>query len=152
MPVPIIRPARPDECHVLTSLALRSKAHWGYSDEFMRACIDELTITARRIQDEHYLVAEIDGRICGMAGIARDGDGWEVCNMFVDPGRIGTGTGRLLFERLLDLARAKGITELGIDADPNARPFYERMGAEFRHMTPSDSIPGREIPHLSLTL
>lgn len=152
MSAPVIRPARSEEHQVLTALALRSKAHWGYSDAFMRACIDELTITPQRIENETYLVAESDGRVCGMAGIARDGDGWEVCNMFVEPRWIGTGTGRLLFDRLIVAAREMGITELAIDADPNARPFYERMGAEFLHMTPSGSIPGREIPHLRLTL
>ena len=31
-------------------------------------------------------------------------------------------------------------------ADPNAAPFYERMGARFERMAPSDSIPGRELP------
>jgi hypothetical protein len=31
----LIRPARSDESARLTAIALRSKAHWGYSAEFM---------------------------------------------------------------------------------------------------------------------
>ena len=31
-------------------------------------------------------------------------------------------------------------------ADPNAAPFYERMGATFMRMAPSDAIPGRSLP------
>jgi hypothetical protein len=30
-----IRPARPDEAEALTALFYRSKAHWGYDDDFM---------------------------------------------------------------------------------------------------------------------
>ena len=31
-------------------------------------------------------------------------------------------------------------------ADPNAAPFYERMGARFLRNAPSDAIPGRTLP------
>ena len=31
-------------------------------------------------------------------------------------------------------------------ADPNAAPFYERMGARFVSQAPSDAIPGRTLP------
>jgi hypothetical protein len=31
----MIRPARHDEASLLTDLAFRSKAYWGYSEEFM---------------------------------------------------------------------------------------------------------------------
>lgn len=41
----MIRPARDTELDALTALVLRSKAHWGYSDEFMRACAAELTVS-----------------------------------------------------------------------------------------------------------
>lgn len=145
-----IRAAKPNENDVLTALARRSKAHWGYSDAFMAACADELKITAERIAVETFFVAENDGLIVGMAGIAACDGGWEVCNMFVDPDWIGTGLGGRLFHVLVDEARRRGITELQIDADPNARAFYERMGAVYRHMTASGSIMGREIPHLRL--
>ena len=30
--------------------------------------------------------------------------------------------------------------------DPNAAPFYERMGARFLRNAPSDAIPGRMLP------
>jgi hypothetical protein len=39
-----LRPARPEEATLLTGLCLRSKAVWGYSDEFMRACRSKLTL------------------------------------------------------------------------------------------------------------
>jgi hypothetical protein len=39
----VVRRALPSEATVLTALARRSKAHWGYSEEFMRSCENELT-------------------------------------------------------------------------------------------------------------
>lgn len=147
-----IRSAAPGEASVLTALARRSKAYWGYSDSFMAACEAELTITANRITHETCLVAEEDDEIVGMAGIAECDDGWEICNMFVAPEHIGTGVGGRLCNALIEAAKGMGISELQIDADPNARPFYERMGAVYHSMTPSESIAGREIPHLRLTI
>jgi hypothetical protein len=37
-----IRPARGDEAAAITALGLRSKAHWGYDDDFMARCAAEL--------------------------------------------------------------------------------------------------------------
>jgi GNAT superfamily N-acetyltransferase len=42
---------------------------------------------------------------------------------------MGRGVGRALFERARELAAAAGATTFEIDADPNAEPFYLRMGA-----------------------
>jgi hypothetical protein len=39
----MIRPARVDEAHLLSDLALRSKAYWGYSPELIEQCREELS-------------------------------------------------------------------------------------------------------------
>jgi hypothetical protein len=49
-----IRPASPDEAALISSLAIRSKGHWGYSAEFLDACRDELTYTAAQIASTDY--------------------------------------------------------------------------------------------------
>ncbi|WP_416897981.1 MAG: GNAT family N-acetyltransferase [Minwuia sp.] len=144
----MIRDAHPDEHAVLTALALTSKAHWGYDAEFMAACVDELTLTPEIIGERVMLVAERDGRVTGMAGLAWTDGEMELCDMFVDPAEIGTGLGRKLFEAVVERARKTGEARFTIDADPNALDFYQRMGARLVGMTPSQSIPGRELPHL----
>lgn len=40
----VLRPAEPDEATAISALAQRSKAHWGYGQEFLVACRDDLTI------------------------------------------------------------------------------------------------------------
>lgn len=45
----LIRLARVTEAEILSDLALRSKAHWGYDAEFIEACRDELTVDASEV-------------------------------------------------------------------------------------------------------
>jgi hypothetical protein len=61
----VIRFATPDEAELLTSLAMRSKASWGYSAEFMEACRAELTITPATMSERIVSVAEVDGARTG---------------------------------------------------------------------------------------
>ena len=40
-----IRPARPAEANELTQIAIRSKAHWGYSQELIDIWAEDLRVT-----------------------------------------------------------------------------------------------------------
>ncbi|MFF2520343.1 GNAT family N-acetyltransferase, partial [Streptomyces sp. NPDC058086] len=61
----LIRPARAMEAEVLSDLALRSKAHWGYDAEFLDACRDELAVGAHEVARRRATVADRDGHILG---------------------------------------------------------------------------------------
>ncbi len=37
-----LRAARPDEAEALSGLTMRSKAYWGYDEEFLAACRNDL--------------------------------------------------------------------------------------------------------------
>ncbi|MFY9235224.1 MAG: GNAT family N-acetyltransferase [Fimbriimonadaceae bacterium] len=54
----------------------------------------------------------------------------ELSRMMIEPSAIGTGCGRLLWDHAVSTAQALGISVITLDADPNAEPFYRRMGAE----------------------
>lgn len=151
-----VRPARVDEAVALTELAMRSKAHWGYDDAFMAACLDELTIRAEHIPGVD--VAELDDQIVGMVRLEQGSSGplsgkiGTVEDLFVEPAAIGTGVGRVLFRHAVRRAAAEGVARLSIDADPNAEGFYLSMGAVRVGESPSGSIPGRLLPHLELSV
>jgi GNAT superfamily N-acetyltransferase len=147
-----LRPARPEEGAVLTELCLRSKAVWGYDDAFMAACRKELTLTPATIQASRVEVAEMDGRLAGVAEVKSSGDTAQLEKLFVEPAMLRTGTGRKLLDWAKATARAAGATALVIEADPDAAEFYRRMGAVDDGLVPSGSIPGRLIPRLNLPL
>ena len=138
-----VRPARPDEAAALTALCHRSKAHWGYDEAFMRLSQASLTVSEAEIVERRVLVAERQGLVFGVARVEPDG---ELGLLFVDPRTINRGVGRALFEAAVALARRLGARRMAILADPNAAPFYERMGARFVSQAPSDAIPGRTLP------
>jgi GNAT superfamily N-acetyltransferase len=126
---------------------MRSKAHWGYDAEFMRLCTAALTVSEASIAAGRVLVATDNaGRTIGTVSVAEDDEGPELALMFVDPPAMGGGIGRALFEAAVRLARRLGYSRITILADPNAAPFYERMGARFLRSAPSDAIPGRTLP------
>jgi GNAT superfamily N-acetyltransferase len=138
-----VRGARPGEAAALTALAVRSKAHWGYDAGFMRACQASLTVSDADIAAGRVLVAERAGLLLGVARVEPDG---ELGLMFVDPRALNRGAGRALFGAAAALARRLGARRMPILADPNAAPFYERMGARRIGDAPSDAIPGRTLP------
>ena len=147
-----LRPGRPGEAAALTGLALRSKAHWGYDEAFMAACRDELTVRPGDTAGGRTVVAEEDGRVLGFTTLSGEPPEGALGMMFVEPGTIGRGVGRLLFEHTMGRARRLGFETLTIDADPNAEPFYTAMGAVRIGATPSGSIPGRSLPLLRIAL
>jgi GNAT superfamily N-acetyltransferase len=147
-----LRPARPDEAPALSELALRSKAHWDYSDELIAACRDELTLDAEQVVAQRTTVATIDDDVVGFFTLVGMPPVGEIGMFFVAPEQIGHGVGAALMTQLLADARAVGFTRLRIEADPNALGFYVHHGAIQVGEVPSASIPGRALPLLELDL
>jgi GNAT superfamily N-acetyltransferase len=133
-------------------LALRSKAFWGYDAAFMAACVPALTLAADRIAAEPFFVLEAGGEVLGYAGLRIDAADAELTNLFVEPGAIGRGYGKQLWQHTVSVARELGARCLRIESDPFAEPFYRAMGAERIGETPSDAIPGRMLPLLRYVL
>ncbi|WP_198154811.1 GNAT family N-acetyltransferase [Oceanibaculum pacificum] len=124
----MLRSARTDECAALSELVMRSKAHWGYSAAFLESCREELAVTPARLAAQPCRVLERDGRPVGLWALDLSGAVPEVALMFADPAVLGGGVGRILWQDMMGEARRLGHARLRLDADPNAEPFYERMG------------------------
>lgn len=141
----LIRPARPGEAKLLTELALRSKAYWGYDAKFLASCRGELTLADAELAGRRTSVAERDGGVVGFTTLEGEPPQGVLGMMFVEPDLVGEGIGRLLFTHAVETARTLGFTRFTIDADPNAEPFYEAMGGVPVSRVPSGSIPGRTL-------
>ncbi|GLY64110.1 GNAT family N-acetyltransferase [Amycolatopsis taiwanensis] len=148
----LLRAARPDEATVLSELALRSKAHWGYDDAFLEACRAELTLRPADLAEQRATVAQVGDRVVGFYTLAGQAPEGELACLFVEPGHIGTGVGRRLWQHAVDTARALDFERFTLDADPFAETFYRKMGAVRIGVTPSDSIPGRLLPQMAYHL
>jgi len=147
-----LRRARAEDVVNLTALALRSKAHWGYSDAFMAACHAELAVCEEDLARRRYVVVE-DAGVRGFYGLDPvDGSAAELDSLFVEPDSIGRGYGRALMQDALQAARAAGARRLIIQADPNAVEFYRAAGAVVVGERASASIPGRTLPLLEIEL
>lgn len=150
-----LRRPEPEEAAALSDIGWRSKAHWGYDNAFMRACRDELTVSAESLTDsaEYWQLAEVDGRIAGYIGVVPESaDTAEIEALFIEPEFIGSGIGRHLLLAATDAAKARGYTVLLIQSDPDAAGFYEKMGAKRIGDRPSDSVPDRRLPLYELDL
>jgi GNAT superfamily N-acetyltransferase len=147
-----LRPAVPAEADELSRLALRSKGHWGYDDQFLAACRAELTLQPEQCDGVHTVVAEGGAALLGFYRLAGAAPVAELADLFVDPSAIGRGLGATLLADAVDRARALGISRLLIDADPDAEGFYARMGARRVGTVASGSVVGRELPRLDLVV
>ncbi len=151
----IFRLAHPAEAPLLSELALRSKRHWGYDDDFMNRCRPQLMVDPDQITRDRVTLVEggAEGAIMGFYALAgsSDDDG-EISMLFVDPPWIGTGLGAHLLEHASLTARHLGWSAVRIEADPFAAPFYEHMGAVRIGDVRSELIAGRTLPLLRMPL
>jgi N-acetylglutamate synthase-like GNAT family acetyltransferase len=150
-----LREARVEEARTLSDLALRSKAHWGYSSAFMQACSAELWVTEADISSPsiRYVVAEREGVVVGFYALELLAPSeCELEALFVEPLYIGHGIGRQLIEHAKSLARRWGARSMVIQGDPNAATFYLAAGGTQVGERESDSIPGRYLPEFRIAL
>jgi len=148
----IVRSPRIDELSGLSDLCFRSKAVWGYDEEFMKACRTELSLSPQDLELTDVAVAEEDRRTIGVVQVRISADNAELLKLFVEPDVLRKGTGKALFAWATDISRKLGAHRMIIEADPNAAPFYREMGARDGGTAPSRSIPGRMLPRLTLDL
>ncbi len=81
---------------ILSDLALRSKAVWGYDDDFLEACRKELTITSDYIQSSEVFVIEPEDTILGFYAFYGEVPDARLDFLYVHPDCIGRGLGMML--------------------------------------------------------
>ena len=148
----LIRAAEIEELPALSELCMRSKAVWGYDAAFMAACRAELTLDPSDLASSRVAVAARGSRILGVAQVRMIGTDADLQKLFVEPSALRGGVGRTLFDWALDAARDMGASRMMIEADPDAAPFYRRLGARDAGRVPSGSIAGRMLPKLMVEL
>jgi GNAT superfamily N-acetyltransferase len=146
-----IRRALPAEAALLTALALRSKAHWGYDEAFLRLVMPALILPADAIAEGAVYAAERAGVLVGYYALMEEGGAPTLRDLWVEPSAIGTGVGALLWRHMLGVASAAGFRAVRLESDPYAEGFYTRMGAR-RIGTVTSPVTGRLLPLMEVAI
>jgi GNAT superfamily N-acetyltransferase len=124
-----ILPATPEDADALTRIAFAAKRYWGYPESWIQHWRDSLIITPEFVRNNAVYAAVSGGEPCAFYALTSASGELELEHLWVLPGWIGSGVGRLLFEHAVREAARQGATAVAIEADPNAEGFYLRMGA-----------------------
>lgn len=125
-----IQRAVPVQAAQLTDIALAAKRYWRYPERWIEMWRPLLTITPEYIAaHEVYVLCADDGELLGFYALREEAGTLQLDHLWLLPGSIGRGYGRRLFEHASERARELGASSVEIEAEPNARGFYERLGA-----------------------
>jgi GNAT superfamily N-acetyltransferase len=150
---PAIRRARSAEVAVLSRLALRSKAHWGYDADFLAACQDDLALSEEDIATSTVYVFDGVDAPAGFYRLVLKDDGVaELDALFVEPTAIGQGIGSRLWRHAVSTATRLGCSEMVWQSDPQAEGFNLAMGARRDGESASTVMPGRMLPLMRFRL
>ena len=147
-----IRRAVPEEATFLSRLALSSKGHWGYTEDFLEACRAELTLSPEYILDSLVFVLEEEKRVVGFYGLRESAGEIELAYLFVEPSAMNRGYGKRLWSHAVESASRLGFKSILIESDPYAEAFYRAMGARRVGEVASSIKPDRKLPLLKFSL
>ncbi|MDM5238651.1 GNAT family N-acetyltransferase [Bacillus cereus] len=141
-----IREALLRDANELSELALYSKATWNYSEEFILACKEDLTITEEYIKNNFVYVLENENTKIGFFSFLRSENALDF--LYIHPRYKGKGYGKILWKFVIEQANELRIKSFTIDSDPNAKGYYLKMGAKLIGETPSTVFKDRLLPLL----
>src|SRR6266568_2993540 len=80
-----IRQAAETEAQLLSALAMRAKAHWGYSAEVLEGWRAELAVSPQGIRVRPTFVAMVGFEVAGFYSLSPLGRSWELDHLWVLP-------------------------------------------------------------------
>jgi ribosomal protein S18 acetylase RimI-like enzyme len=147
-----IRRADAAEADILTDIACRSEACWGYDSDFMEKFKAVYRVTGELITGSPtYVICEGD-KVVGFYNISTDGTETSLEYLYISPESIGKGYGKALWKHMVYICREKGFKEIALVTSPQAKEFYIKMGAVFTGEVESLLKKGRMIPRLVYTV
>jgi len=149
-----IREADPGDAAALSALAHRAKAHWGYSDEWLRIWSGDLTMSSGYLAAHRGFVAVAAGSPVGVCVLELEGIAGTLEHVWTSPESQRLGVGRALVTRALETASQAGVVRVSVVSDPFAEAFYLRLGARRvgSVSAPMPGSPDRLLPELEFTL
>lgn len=128
----IVRPwSSKDSFEELTELLHRAYAELAERGLNFTATDQTVETTRRRVERGRTFLAELDGKVAGTITLYTETSEWQpryysrqgvafFGQFGVDPSARGLGIGRLLHQKVVDLARELGVKELALDTSDQA--------------------------------
>lgn len=133
---------------MLSELAKKGKAHWGYPYSWLKLWEKDLSIDLKLLNESITYVLKCDDEISGFCLLQAKTDFIEIEHFWLKTELIGKGLGGRLLKHALKEFKNK-YPRMEVTADPQARGFYEKFGFKFLKEIPSQP-KGRSIPRLTL--
>lgn len=148
-----IAAAEIDDHEALTRLTKLSKAYWGFPEELLLTWEHLLTISKEYIEKNKVIKLVEEGTIVGYYACfcMEETTTVKLDNLFILPGYIGTGLGKVLMDHFLIEAKNAGAEKVLLDAEPNAEGFYKKFGFVTIGQLQS-SVKDRFLPIMELML
>lgn len=138
--------ARSSDSEILSEIAVKPKAFWGYSNNQIKSWVSELTVTHSMIQNQIVFKYISNHKIIGFYILNQPKKRIiELEFLFVLPQFIGKGIGSTLLYHAFKKASKLNAKTITLLADPNAVAFYKSKGFVIINQKES-SIAGRFLP------
>lgn len=138
--------AEKNDTKILTDVALKSKAFWGYSADLLESWKEDLTVPELMIQEMIVYKYVLDDDIVGFYILNQPKENSiELEFLFVLPDFIGKGIGNQLIQHAFEKAVSLKCQQIILLADPNAVSFYESKGFKTIDQKES-SVANRFLP------
>jgi GNAT superfamily N-acetyltransferase len=116
---------------LLTATAIASKKIWGYSEDLIELWRTDLEVSKEYIPKNKVVkVYEQEIFIGFFAVKISEGNLAEIDHLWLLPGRIHQGFGKLIFQHIIHYLKSTGHKSATLIAEPNATGFYNKMNGK----------------------
>jgi GNAT superfamily N-acetyltransferase len=137
-----------EDSQELSRIALISKAHWPYPQDYLDKCVDALFIDEDYISNWPVIIAEVQNGPVGFFTLKVIKEEPRLDNLWILPEYIGKGLGSKLFKLAVQEAQKLNWTSFRLAADPYATGFYTKLGAIQIGTVQSRIKPGLFLSHM----
>jgi N-acetylglutamate synthase-like GNAT family acetyltransferase len=109
---------------------MASKRYWDYPDEWIKLWNEDLTINEGDFDKMSIYKLVAGASTIGFCAISLKPEELEIEHLWLLPEKIGLGYGKYLLNSALEECLVVGIKQILVIADPNAQPFYAKLGFE----------------------
>lgn len=124
----VLRDAVPGDLTALRDVFRRSSLSNDGDRPNLLAHPEVLELSGLAVREGRTRAAATGEEIVGFASWLGTGDGFEIEDLFVDPGWMRQGIGRALVLDLIMIARERGIGRVEVTANQHALAFYNKVG------------------------